>query len=378
MPETHSRNNIRIVKTEVDPEFSEFEYVEPVSIKHRGRSAGFNPANRFDKTHTKPTFEDVVEQEIRVPTQYLADASKSILAKNDSPDIPFTYSINPYRGCEHGCIYCYARPSHEYLGYSSGLDFETRILVKHDAAALLEKEFRNPRWVPEAICLSGNTDCYQPVERKLEITRSLLKVFLRYRNPVRIITKNHLVTRDLDLLSELARLNLVGALISITTLDPELAHRMEPRTSLPKKRLQTIEAMAKAGVPVGVMTAPVIPGLNDHEIPEILRMASEAGATSAGYTVVRLTHSLKELFKDWLAREYPARSEKVIHSIEDTRHGGLNNTEFFKRQTGEGTMSDHISETFALFSRKYGLNKEVVRKKPAAFLRDGVEQMRLF
>ncbi|MCB0833180.1 MAG: PA0069 family radical SAM protein, partial [Bacteroidetes bacterium] len=321
MPETHSRNNIRIVKTEVDPEFSEFEYVEPVSIKHRGRSAGFNPANRFDKTHTKPTFEDVVEQEIRVPTQYLADASKSILAKNDSPDIPFTYSINPYRGCEHGCIYCYARPSHEYLGYSSGLDFETRILVKHDAAALLEKEFRNPRWVPEAICLSGNTDCYQPVERKLEITRSLLKVFLRYRNPVRIITKNHLVTRDLDLLSELARLNLVGALISITTLDPELAHRMEPRTSLPKKRLQTIEAMAKAGVPVGVMTAPVIPGLNDHEIPEILRMASEAGATSAGYTVVRLTHSLKELFKDWLAREYPARSEKVIHSIEDTRHG---------------------------------------------------------
>ncbi|NUM81043.1 PA0069 family radical SAM protein, partial [bacterium] len=291
---------------------------------------------------------------------------------------PFTYSINPYRGCEHGCIYCYARPSHEYLGYSSGLDFETKILVKYDAAQLLEKEFRKPSWKPEAICVSGNTDCYQPAERKLQLTRGLLKVFLKYQNPVRLITKNFLITRDLDILTELAKLNLVGVMISITTLDTELARKMEPRTASPTKRLQAIELLAKNNIPVGVMNAPMIPGLNDHEMPEILRLASEAGATSAGYTVVRLTWALKELFKDWLERTYPTKTEKIIHAIQDVRDGKLASPEFGKRMTGEGEMAAHIAKVFKTFTHKYGLNKKIVRGHPAPFLRGGIEQFNLF
>jgi DNA repair photolyase len=374
---------VKIIPTYDDPGPSEYtdEVVEKQSTRSfKGRSAGFNPANRFDRLHAEPDAideSDAIEAP-KVPTQYLRDHSKSILAKNDSPDIPFTYSINPYRGCEHGCIYCYARPSHEYLGLSSGLDFETKIYVKYDAARLLEKEFIKSSWVPEAICVSGNTDCYQPVERKLELTRALLQVFRKYRNPVRLITKNNLITRDLDILTELARMNLVGVMISITTLDAELAHRMEPRTSTPKRRLAAIEALAVNGVPVGVMTAPMIPGLNDHEMPEILRQAADAGATSAGYTVVRLTWSLKELFKDWLERELPSKAQKVIHAIQDTRDGQLNNTEWRVRHTGEGTMAEHLADVFRTFTAKYGLNKKIVRGKPAPFLRHGHDQLRLF
>ncbi len=361
------------------------EYTDAVSEKQstqtfKGRSAGFNPANRFDRLHAEVDREESSEEPgvSRVPTQYLVDHSKSILSRNDSPDIPFSISINPYRGCEHGCIYCYARPSHEFLGLSSGLDFESKIFVKHNASKLLEKEFNKPSWIPEAVCIAGNTDCYQPVERKLEITRSLLQVFLQYQNPVRLITKNYLVTRDLDILKELAARNLVGVMISLTTLNDELAHRMEPRTSTPKRRLSAIETLARNGIPVGVMVAPVIPALNDHEVPELLRRAADAGATSAGYTVVRLTWSLKELFQDWLEREMPDRAKKILHAIQDIHEGNLNTTEWHRRHSGEGEMADHLARVFDTFASKYGLSKKIVAGKPAPFLRHGHDQLRLF
>lgn len=367
---------------------SEYNDLDSVSQKQftatkRGRSAGFNPANRFEGTAIEKTPEDIGDEDIdperTVPTQYLIDTSKSILSKNDSPDIPYTYSINPYRGCEHGCIYCYARPSHEYLGLSSGLDFETKIMVKHDAAKLLEREFRKRSWKPEAICLSGNTDCYQPVERRLGITRDLLKTFLKFRNPVRIITKNYLITRDLDILRALAEANLVGVMISVTTLDTELARNLEPRTSRPDRRLQAIRQLAANGIPVAVMTAPIIPGLTDHEIPEILRQAAASGAQCAGYTVIRLTYALKDLFKDWLERQYPSKSDKVLNGIRAVRQGELTSPEFGKRMTGEGQIAEHIANTFKLFAKRFGVDrKEIVPADPLPFLRGGVDQTCLF
>ncbi len=349
----------------------------------RGRGAGFNPGNRFESTRIEKSADDVFEEDLdperTVPTEFFRDRTRTVLAKNDSPDIPFTYSVNPYRGCEHGCIYCYARPSHEYLGFSSGMDFETKILVKYDAPRLLEEAFRKPSWAPQVVALSGNTDCYQPVERTLKITRELLKVFLRVQNPVRIVTKNFLITRDVDLLKPLAEKHLVGVMLSITTLDRELARRMEPRTSTSQNRLKAIEVLAKNGIPVGVLTSPVIPGLTDHEFPEILRLASEAGASSAGYTIVRLSHALKELFKDWLERELPTKKDKVLHSIESVRGGRLSSSEFGKRMRGEGELADHIARTFKLFAKRYGLNRhDVVPDDPAPFLRGGGEQTELF
>lgn len=339
----------------------------------RGRASGFNPKNRFEHVHREP---DMIAD--AVPTQFLNDQSKSILSKNDSPDIPFTYSINPYRGCEHGCIYCYARPSHEYLGLSAGLDYETKVFVKTDAAALLEKEFRKPTWKPDVICLSGNTDCYQPIERKLGITRALLTVFLRYRNPVRVITKNALIIRDLDILKQLAALNLVRVILSVTTLDRELTRRMEPRTSSPQLRMKAIRELRSHGIPVGVMVAPVIPGLNDHELPEILRHAAEAGATQAGYALVRLPGSLPELFADWLQREYPTRAAKVLHSIRDSRGGKLNHPEFGKRHTGEGEVARHVSRVFKIFCDRYALNRPEPALSTASFIQHGYDQLGLF
>lgn len=382
---THQHNSLlRIERTNEDfvREYNEFESIpqKQFTTTLKGRSSGFNPANRFDSHHRQQTIDDRTpdDAEKRIATEFIKDNSKTILSKNDSPDIPYTYSINPYRGCEHGCIYCYARPSHEYLGFSSGLDFETKILVKYDAPKLLEKAFLDPKWNPQTICLSGNTDCYQPAERKLSITRDLLKVFLKFRNPVGIITKNFLITRDLDILKPLAELNLVAAVISITTLDSGLSQRMEPRTSIPAKRLEAIEQLAKSGIPVGVLTAPIIPGLNDHEIPEILRRASEAGARTAGYTVLRLSHALKDLFKDWIQRNYPDKYAKIVHSIQDVRQGKLNETEWGKRMRGEGEMADYIARMFSTFSKKYGLNQNRLDPKPAPFLRSSVNQFSLF
>src|SRR5262252_3035006 len=255
-----------------------------------GRGAGSNPPNRFYKRSVVPDPEAADPEEPLPRTQFLKDSARSIIARNDSPDIPFETSIKPYRGCEHGCVYCYARPFHEYLGFSPGIDFETKILVKEDAPRLLRDELSASKWKPQTIAISGVTDCYQPAERKFRLTRACLEVLAEFRNPVIIITKNHLVTRDVDLLKELAAFNGIAVCVSVTTLDPELARVMEPRTSTPENRVEAIRALAAAGVPVRVLAAPTIPGLTDHEMPSIIQAAAKAGATNAGYVVLRLPY----------------------------------------------------------------------------------------
>ncbi len=324
----------------------------------KGRGTALNPGNRFEKLRVEIDPEWLEQEGLpAAPTTYFIDNSYSILSKNDSPDVGFTYGLNPYRGCEHGCIYCYARPSHEYLGWSSGLDFETKILVKPQAPALLEQELRKPGWRPQVIALSGNTDCYQIAERRLRLTRGCLEVLLRFRNPTAIITKNALILRDLDLLRELARRHLVAVTISITTLDNQLCRKMEPRTSAPEKRLAAIARLAAAGIPVGVNFAPVIPGLNDHEMAAVLAAAAERGATSAGYVMLRLPHAVKELFTNWLAVHYPERAAKVLHALTEMRQGKLNDPCFGSRMTGAGERAGMIARLFEVCCQKYGLNQ---------------------
>jgi DNA repair photolyase len=330
--------------------------------KFRGRGASFNPQNRFEKLSVEDfTFDDwpdLEEQELKnLSTEYFIDNSKTVIAKNDSYDLGFDYSFNPYRGCEHGCIYCYARSTHEFLGFSSGVDFETKIMVKPSGAKLLENEFRKKNYKPDVIMFSGNTDCYQPIEKKLEITREALKVCLKYRNPAALITKNALVQRDIDILKEMAELKLVSVTLSVTTLDRELARKMEPRTSSPEMRLKTIEALSKNNIPVGVNLAPIIPGLNEKEIPEILKEASERGAMYAGHIMLRLPYAVKDLFVDWVKREFPERANKILNSIREIRGGKLNSSEWGKRFSGEGELADTIHKLFKISCRKYGLNK---------------------
>lgn len=328
-------------------------------VGKRGRGASFNTPNRFEKTHLEP-LDIAVEYDDDPPplkTVFYPDSSKTILAKNDSPDLPFTYSINPYRGCEHGCIYCYARPSHEYLGFSAGLDFESKIMVKMNAPALLAETFSKRSWEPQMVAFSGNTDCYQPVERKLQLTRKCLEVFLHYRNPVGLITKNALVLRDLDIFQEMAKYDLIHIMMSITSLDPDLIRVMEPRTSTPSKRLEALEVLAKNGIRVGVNAAPIIPGLTDEEIPAILKAAAGRGATSAGYILLRLPGAVKPLFLDWLKHELPDRQGKILNRIRDTRDGDLTDPKFGSRMKGEGEIADAINNLFNIQVRKYGLNK---------------------
>jgi DNA repair photolyase len=349
----------------------------PETIK--GRGAAFNPPNRFEKLHFEPLqIERGPEDEFRsIPTIFYKDSSRTILAKNDSPDLGFTYSINPYRGCEHGCIYCYARPSHEYLGFSSGIDFETKIVVKEDAPELLEEMFKKKSWQPQMVCFSGDTDCYQPIERKLQITRRCLEVFLKYRNPVGIITKNALITRDLDILRELNALNLVLVSISITSLDADLIRTMEPRTANPLKRLETIATLASNGIPVCVNVAPVIPGLTDEEMPSILKSAAEHGATFAAYTIVRLPYAVRDVFLDWLQREYPDRAARVTNRISDVRGGELNDTRWRIRLTGEGEYAKMIKDLFVLNCKKFGLNKRQMHVTVEHFRRQAEKQLSL-
>lgn len=326
-------------------------------IPRRGRGAALNPAGRFETRHLEVDASMLEEDERRsVATRTLRDASRSVLARNDSPDVPFSYSLNPYRGCEHGCSYCYARPSHEYLGFSAGLDFETRILVKSDAPRLLEEAFRKPSWIPQVVALSGNTDPYQPVERRLGLTRSCLEVFLRYRNPVSIVTKNHLVTRDLDLLSEMAKLRLVHVSLSVTSLDDELIGAMEPRTSRPSRRLEAVRRLAGSGVPVGVLVAPVIPGLTDEEMPAILEAAAGSGAGRASYIVLRLPGAVEPIFLEWLQRERPLRYRKVVGRLESLRGGRLNDSRFGSRMAGTGPWARVFSRLFHVSAARLGLN----------------------
>jgi DNA repair photolyase len=347
-----------------------------MSQQVRGRGAGFNPPNRFERLQVEP-LEDL-DGERSLPTQYFVDSTKSILAENDSPDVPFTFSINPYRGCEHGCIYCYARASHEYLGFSAGLDFESRILVKPDAPRLLEEAFRRRTWKPQPVALSGNTDCYQPVERRLELTRKCLGVFLAYRNPVSIITKSHLITRDVDLLTALADLNLVRVHLSITTLDPELARAMEPRAATPSRRLEAIRTLSERGIPTGVTAAPLVPGLTDQELPAILEAAADCGARTAAYILLRLPYSVEILFLDWLHREFPRRASKVINRLKAVRGGKLSSSDFETRMQGEGKLAGSIRDMFEIFCRKNRLNQEPGELATNRFVRPGTKQLALF
>ncbi len=337
----------------------------------QGRGTPENPANRFDRLHLE--WDEGYQPSAE--THFLVDRTGRIITSNDSPDIGYDFSLNPYRGCEHGCIYCYARPTHEYLGYSSGLDFETRILVKTEAPTLLRRELDSPRWSPAVVALSGVTDPYQPAERRLRLTRGCLEVLAEFRNPVTIITKNHLITRDLDLLEELSRFNGVSARVSVTTLNAELHRVMEPRTSSPRRRLDAIEQLARHGIPVGVMVAPVIPGLNDHEIPEILKQARLRGAIAAHFQIVRLPYSVKDLFISWLRERFPDRADRVINRILEVRAGRLNDSRFFHRMRGEGEYAGQIQQLFERSHRREAFLDHLPPLSCASFRRQG--QLRL-
>ena len=333
-----------------------------------GRGTRQNPENRYEQIHVEHEpgagVEDGGES-----TLFYRDTSKSALAENDSPDLGFRFSLNPYRGCEHGCIYCYARPSHEYLSFSAGLDFEQRIMVKEDAPELLRKTFLSPRWQPQVIALSGNTDCYQPIERHLGLTRRCLEVFRDFRNPVGIITKSALVTRDVDLLVELAAHGAAQVTVSVTTLDLELARRMEPRAAAPGRRLEAIAALSAAGVPVGVNVAPVIPGLNDSEIPAILQRAAAAGASSAAWILLRLPKPVDQLFADWLERNFPDRCQRVLGRIRECRDGQLSDSRFGHRMRGEGIYAEQIGALFRTAARRAGLDRPIPPVNAGAFRR---------
>lgn len=289
--------------------------------------------------------------------EYLSDDSQSIVTENQSPDIPFRYSVNPYRGCAHGCAYCYARNSHEFLGLNAGLDFETKIIVKHDAPDLLRAFLSKPSWQPEPIAFSGITDCYQPAEREFRLTRRCLEVALAFQQPVSIITKNALVLRDRDLLQELAAHQLVQVFLSVTTLDAELARAMEPRTSVPAARLRAMSQLSGVGVPVGVMIAPVIPGLNDSEIPAILQASRQAGAVTAGYVLLRLPLTVEPVFREWLERTQPLKVERVLDRIRDARGGRLNRSDWGQRMVGGGEVAAQIQKMFRLFLKRHGLDQ---------------------
>ncbi len=350
----------------------DYDRFRPLPIK--GRGAVENLPNRFESVHREidPDFVESLLREDDEPsphpsTQVFDDHTRSIIATNESPDIGFDASINPYRGCEHGCVYCYARPTHEYLGLSLALDFETKIYAKKDAPVLLRKELSSPRWKPQTIAISGVTDPYQPVERKLEITRRCLEVLAEFRNPVGIVTKNKLVSRDADVLAELAKHNACVVCISITTLDADLAGKLEPRASLPKARLGAIERLASLKIPVGVLVAPIIPGLNDHEAPAILKASADHGACFAGHVPLRLPYALKSLFESWLDDHAPGRKEKILNRVRSLRGGKLNDPNFGSRMRGEGPVAQQIALMFQAALLESGLPTKGPKLSTAAF-----------
>jgi len=334
---------------------------QPSTALH-GRGATVSPPNRFESAWYEADYDQLAaDDELltagrKVETQFLSDQSRSIITSNDSPDVPFKFSINPYRGCEHGCAYCYARPYHEYLGMNSGLDFETKIMVKHDAPRLLREELAKPSWQPEYIAISGVTDCYQPAERNFRITRGLLEVFLEACHPLGLITKNALAIRDIDLLAPLAAKNLVSVALSITTLDADLARTLEPRTSSPQARLRAVRELSAAGIPTRVMVAPIIPGLNDHEIPQVLEAVRDAGAQGAGYVMLRLPWGVKPIFRDWLRTHRPLQAARVEGLLREVRDGNLTDPNFGSRMKGTGPYAETIRATFATFVKKLGLD----------------------
>ncbi|MEJ2218155.1 MAG: PA0069 family radical SAM protein [Gemmatimonadota bacterium] len=334
-----------------------------------GRGASANPRNRFERLSFAWESEQTGEAGPAPTTSFFRDSSRSILSWNDSPDVGFDVAVNPYRGCEHGCIYCYARPFHEYLGWSAGLDFESKILVKEDAPELLRQALMTPRWQPRVVALSGVTDPYQPVEARLGITRRCLEILAEFRNPVSIVTKSHLVTRDADILAQMAGYDAAVVSVSITTLDRTLQRVMEPRAATPERRLDAIGELTAAGVPVRVLAAPVIPGLTDHELPAIIAAAADAGAVDAGFIVLRLPHGLRDLFTNWLEERFPQRKEKVLSRIRAMRGGALYDSSFDTRGRGEGPFAAQIRDLFHAVMRKAGLPTRTLETSIASFRR---------
>lgn len=329
-----------------------------------GRGAQSLPPNRFEKIHAEDDFEhleaddEYLQQRQKPKTEFFADTSRTIISENDSPDVPFRFSLNPYRGCVHGCAYCYARNTHEYLGLSAGLDFETKIFVKQDAPALFHEWLAREGYLPEMVAFSGVTDCFQPIEKEYQLTRQCLEVACETGQPIGIVTKNKLVTRDLDILSRMAANNTISVAVSVTSLDQSLTRKMEPRTSSPAARLEAIRELSSAGVPVHLMAAPMIPGLNDDELPAILKAGADAGARTASYLMLRLPLTVKPVFVDWLHAAYPEKAQRVISRIRSTRDGEMNSSKWGERMKGTGVIADQLKQTFELFTRKLGLNQK--------------------
>ncbi|MVZ67231.1 PA0069 family radical SAM protein [Sphingobacterium sp. DK4209] len=346
----------------------------------QGRGAQANVSNIFFKQHYS---RDIVEgidewEEDKPQTQFTIVHPKSFVNKVDSPDVGMEYSANPYQGCEHGCIYCYARNSHQYWGYSAGLDFETKIMVKANSVKLFREFITRKSWTGTPISLSGNTDCYQPLERKFELTRGILKTASQYGQPISIITKNSLILRDADIISEMSNRNLCMVFISINSLTEDTRLKLEPRTVTAKQRLHVIESLSKLGVPVGIMCAPVIPGLTDHEIPKVLKAAANAGAKWAGYTTVRLNGEIGQIFEDWLHKAYPDRANKIWHSIQSCHHGKVNDSEFGNRMKGTGKQAQMIKDSFRMHCKRNKLNVEDFEFDCSHFLKNGDQQLKLF
>ena len=383
------------------PRANRLQEIEPPALRgaRKGRGARANPTGRFEKRQVEPDLDALAESLLNADsegqeewtrpanpapariepsqTQAIPDPSRTAITTNKSPDIPFAASLNPYRGCEHGCAYCYARPTHEYLGYSAGLDFETKVLVKEHAPELLRRELSARRWKPQVVALSGVTDAYQPLERRLEITRRCLEVFVSFRNPISIVTKSALVTRDIDLLRELAEVQAVSVALSVTTLNPELQRVLEPRASSARERLRAIEKLAEAGIPTGIMVAPILPGLTDSETPALLEAAASAGASWAGHVVLRLPHGVLELFDDWLLTHRPLRRKKVLSRLESLRGGRLNDPRFGTRMRGEGRFAAQIADLFRISSRRHGLDQPSPTLSTASFRKPGGTQLTL-
>ncbi len=348
--------------------------------------SNIDPPNRFEVIRMEvdgdalDDDEELRRQQLTRPVEYLSDQTQSVIGENNSPDVPFRYSLNPYRGCVHGCAYCYARPTHEYLGLNAGFDFETKIVVKEQAPELFKAFLSKKNWVPEVIAFSGVTDCYQPAERQFRLTQQCLEVAVQFKQPIGIITKNALVVRDLDLLKSLAESNLVHVFVSITTLDAALARDMEPRTSTPDARLRTIAQLTEAGIPTGVMIAPVIPGLNDSEMPLIMKRSAEAGAVTAGYVFLRLPQTVAPVFEEWIRRVRPNKADMVLDRIRQSREGKLNNAEFKARMVGSGVIADQIRQMFHMFRKQYGLDKKLIPLDCSLFNvpQSSPRQLRLF
>jgi len=361
---------------------SENESVRDGDNYFKGRGAQVNVHNKFLKRDYVQEHMETIDEELlnaEGKTQYYYESPKKIVNEVKSSDLGMMYSMNPYQGCEHGCIYCYARNTHEYWGFSAGLDFERKIIIKKNSAELLAKQLMNKNWKVHPIMFSGNTDCYQPVERKMKITRSMLEVLLKFRHPTGMITKNVLILRDIDILKEMAKLNLVHVMVSITSLQEDLRQKMEPRTATAKQRLKVLEELSKAGIPCGVMTAPIIPGLNSMEIPNLIKAAADHGASTAGYTIVRLNGAIGEIFTDWVKKNFSDAAEKILHQIKECHGGNLNDSVYGRRMGGEGNIANMIKQLFKHSVKKHLAGRDKFEFDLALFRRPGQsEQMKLF